>query len=528
MKAEIYLSDKGLCKDSESEKIEFNEIVSMAMNGKLIKYMLHFNALVIYSKSFNALPSPFLSMCICRLICKGHAEWQNEKGQIRKIGIALIWKLLVCFIKEHLTYKAAIRQIADEVAKLLEKEKEEPVLDLKKRPLFLRLDLTFGIMAGGSVGHIAGVVNNLEKYSGAPILVSSEPVPTVKEAIEFVLLDEEVPYRNVSRISAFMFNLVNYPVMENLVKDHDISFIYQRSGLDIYSGVKLAVSCNLPYVLEYNGSEVWCETHWGSNNLRFIELAEKIETLTFQHADLITCVSEPLRQELLSRGVDGKKIIVTPNGVDPERYYPDIDKQTVRRKYHIGSEKVVIGFIGTFGAWHGTEILTEAYAELRKKYHNIHLLLIGDGIKMGEVKRIIQMNQLEDSVTLTGIVPQKEGPLYLGACDILVSPTLKNSDGTPFFGSPTKIFEYMAMGKGIVASNIDQMAEVLKDGETALLVEPNSVQAVKEAIEKLIENSELRVLLGKNARKEACSKYTWEMHTGKIVTALRGRIEREV
>lgn len=225
MKAEIYLSDKGLCKDSESEKIEFNEIVSMAMNGKLIKYIWHFNTLVIYSKSFNALPSPFLSMCICRLICKGHAEWQNEKGQIRKIGIALIWKLLVCFIKEHLTYKAAIRQIADEVAKLLEKEKEEPVLDLKKRPLFLRLDLTFGIMAGGSVGHIAGVVNNLEKYSGAPILVSSEPVPTVKEAIEFVLLDEEVPYRNVSRISAFMFNLVNYPVMENLVKDHDISFI---------------------------------------------------------------------------------------------------------------------------------------------------------------------------------------------------------------------------------------------------------------------------------------------------------------
>lgn len=527
MKVEIYLSDKGLCKSSESEKIEFNEIVSMAMSGTLLKMIFHYDKLVIYSKSFNSLPAPFLAICICRMICRGHAEWQDERGEVRKIGLCLILRLFIGFVKEHMTYKSTIKKIDGEVDSLLKKEKDDPVLCIDKRPLFLRLDLTFGIMAGGSVGHIAGVVNNLGKYSGSPILVSSDPIPTVKDFIEFVCLNEDVPYRNVSRISAFMFNLVNYPILEELVEHNDISFIYQRSGLDVYSGVKLALSYNLPYVLEYNGSEVWCDIHWGGNNLRYIELAEKIETLTFKHADLITCVSEPLRQELIGRGVEKDKIIVTPNGVDPERYYPGIDKQTVRKKYNIGHDQVVIGFIGTFGAWHGTEILTEAYAELRKDYQNIHLLMIGDGIKMGEVKQIIQANHLEEYVTLTGIVPQKEGALYLAACDILVSPTLKNPDGTPFFGSPTKIFEYMAMGKGIVASDIDQMAEVLKNNETALLVEPNSVQAVKEAIGKLVENNELRTLLGQNARKEVCSKYTWEMHTGRIVAALKCRMKGE-
>ena len=55
---------------------------------------------------------------------------------------------------------------------------------------------------------------------------------------------------------------------------------------------------------------------------------------------------------------------------------------------------------------------------------------------------------------LTGLVPQEDGPEHLAACDILASPHVPNADGTPFFGSPTKLFEYMAMGKGIVASNL--------------------------------------------------------------------------
>ena len=121
---------------------------------------------------------------------------------------------------------------------------------------------------------------------------------------------------------------------------------------------------------------------------------------------------------------------------------------------------------------------------------------------------------------MTGLIPQAQGPEYLAACDILVNPTIPNPDGTPFFGSPTKLFEYMAMGKGIVASDLDQMSEILRDGETALLIEPNNIEAVADAMHKLVNNKELREKLGRNAREEVCKNYTWKMHTQKIIDAL--------
>ena len=149
--------------------------------------------------------------------------------------------------------------------------------------------------------------------------------------------------------------------------------------------------------------------------------------------------------------------------------------------------------------------------------------MIGDGVQMPKVKEIIRSRRMHDKCTLTGYIPQEEGPYYLAACDILVSPTLKNSDGTCFFGSPTKLYEYMAMGRAIIASNLEQMSEVLRNGTTALLVEPNNSDALAHAITKLIDDDKLRTILGKNACDEARDKYTWEIHTTRIYQALKQR-----
>ena len=259
--------------------------------------------------------------------------------------------------------------------------------------------------------------------------------------------------------------------------------------------------------------------------MRYVDLAKKIERLTFEKADLITCVSRPLKEQLVEMGIQADKIMVNPNGVDPDKYRPDIDGRKVRKKYGIEEAAIVIGFIGTFGAWHGAELLASAYVNVVKRNKNIHLLMIGDGLKLSEVKENLQ--ELEPSqYTLTGLIPQVQGPEYLAACDILVNPTVPNPDGTPFFGSPTKLFEYMAMGKAVVASGMDQMQEVLEQGRTALLVEPGNVLELEEALNKLVEDKELRCTLGINARKQVCEHYTWEIHTKKIIDKLIEIMER--
>ena len=194
------------------------------------------------------------------------------------------------------------------------------------------------------------------------------------------------------------------------------------------------------------------------------------------------------------------------------------------RKYNL-SDKTVIGFIGTFGNWHGAEVLAEAFGRLLKEYpeyrKSVRLLMIGDGMTMPLVKEALAKYAVGDACILTGRIPQEDGPAHLAACDILASPHVPNPDGTPFFGSPTKLFEYMAMGKGIVASDLDQIGEILKHEKTAWMVKPGDAESLMLGLKRLIDDAALREKLGRAAREEVVAKYTWKEHTRKIMEKLK-------
>jgi glycosyltransferase involved in cell wall biosynthesis len=263
--------------------------------------------------------------------------------------------------------------------------------------------------------------------------------------------------------------------------------------------------------------------HWG-RTLKHEGLSRRIEQLNLSSADLIVVVSKAMADEITSRGIDAESVLVNPNGVDPDRYRPDIDSSTVRERFGLQG-RVVVGFIGTFGPWHGAEPLARAFAKLVDddpgRADHVRLLMIGDGARLAEVRRILAESRAREAVVFTGLVPQEEGPSYLAACDVLVSPHVPNPDGTPFFGSPTKLFEYMAMGKGIVASNLEQIGEVLEHRRTAWLVPPNDVGALAVALRRLVGDPDLRAALGAAARHEAVIRYTWREHTRRTVDRLR-------
>src|SRR5215510_1173812 len=106
------------------------------------------------------------------------------------------------------------------------------------------------------------------------------------------------------------------------------TLIYQRASLFNYSGAYLAAKWNIPLVLEYNGSEIWVAENWGVP-LQHSGWANRIETAILEAAYAIVVVSEPLKKELVSRGIHGEKILVNPNGVDPSRF--DSGRQYERR-----------------------------------------------------------------------------------------------------------------------------------------------------------------------------------------------------
>ena len=419
-----------------------------------------------------------------------------------------------------------IEKVQEEIDELMYEDPQKIAhksLDLSKPPVYMRTILTYNVCAGGSVGHIAGVLNNLGKFTAPPIFLTTDYLPTVKKEIETHIIKPKRKIKYSNELLYMDFNKTIVTESLKILKGIKPAFIYQRCSLFDYSGIKLSKHYRVPFIFEYNGSEVWVCRHWG-NPLTFETLAYKIELCNLMIADLIIVVSKTLKCQLVERGIDPEKILLNPNGVEPTSYSPEIDGTEVRRKYNLDN-KTVIGFIGTFGPWHGAEVLAEAFGELLNRYpeykKTVRLLMVGDGATMHSVKKYINQYNVEAFSSFAGLIPQEKGPKYLAAADILVSSHVLNPDGTPFFGSPTKLFEYMAMGKGIIASDMDQIGEILEHKKTAWMVKPNNVDTLVEGLKVLIDDENLRTNMGESARKEVIAKYTWEDHTKKIIEKLK-------
>lgn len=314
-------------------------------------------------------------------------------------------------------------------------------------------------------------------------------------------------------------------------------YVYERSVLGNFATARWCAQSHVPYILEYNGSELAMARSFGTPYDFETEL-EAIEHYTMQVATLINVISEPVAESLVARGIPRDRILVNPNAVDPDVYAPmsDGDRASAKARYGFSSSDIVVGFCGTFGGWHGIETLAAAMPEICAADSRIKFLLIGDGNLKHLVDDIVASHSLGDRVCDLGLVPQLEGAAALSVCDVLVAPHAQNIDGKTFFGSPTKLFEYMATGAGIVCSDLAQLGEVMRPalsvddvrqgrepGEArGVLVAPGDVQDFVAAVSLLAANAELRSALGKNARSAVVDNYTWDIHVENIWRAIAG------
>lgn len=397
---------------------------------------------------------------------------------------------------------------------------------LQRRVGYLRANLWQESRAGGSVAHTGGVLAGLTALGMKVTYVGTTQFsPAQRLGVEVhVVSPQQLRWlRNLPDLSFLVYSEIFGRRSRPVFAAHSLDYVYQRYSVLNCSGADVANRLRCPLVLEYNGSEVWVARNW-STPLMFERLADRIERANLMRADLVVVVSKALRDEVVSRGVPAERVLVNPNAVDPNRYRPDIDGATVRTRLGLAG-KLVIGFIGTFGPWHGADVLARAVRRVAERLPGVHFLFVGDGSGMPRVREIIANERTGDCVTFTGLVPQDEAPSYLAACDILASPHVSNPDGSPFFGSPTKLFEYLAMGKGIVASDLEQIGELLTHGKTAWLVRPGDPEALAAGILRLAQDAELRRVLGEAARTEAVARHTWTAHVERI---LRKMVELEL
>jgi glycosyltransferase involved in cell wall biosynthesis/SAM-dependent methyltransferase len=395
--------------------------------------------------------------------------------------------------------------------------------------LYLRADFWNEITSGGSYGHTCYVAKELKESSRDLVCLLARRYALLDDlGVHQAVMDP--PKRIGGEDAIVKATRHYYPMVKAACQVFRPSYIYERLCLGNVVGAAVSRDLQIPYIVEYNGSELSMQKSFqGASPYTYHDIYLEAEAFAFRQATLVSVVSSIVRDDLVARGVDARKILVNPNGADLRSYSPagEADRLAIRRELGFGDHDRVVGFTATFGGWHGVEVLAKALPRICETSADIRFLLIGDGVHKPLVDDVIARHELGDRVRAVGRVPQAEGARLLKACDLYVSPHNAHMVDSKFFGSPTKLFEYMAMGGGIVASDLEQMGEVLSPAlrvadlrrddvqvgeERAVLCVPGDVDEFVEAVVRLAASPGLCRALGANARQAVSDHYSWTRH----------------
>ena len=212
-------------------------------------------------------------------------------------------------------------------------------------------------------------------------------------------------------------------------------------------------------------------------------LTHRLETWAARRADAVAVICEGLRRDLIGRGIDAAKILVSPNGVDMGLFGrpPAADVNFARSLGLEGAE--VVGFIGSFYDYEGIDDLIAAMPLLLRTRPKAHLLLVGGGPMEGALKAQAEASPARERIRFVGRVPHHEVELYYALIDILAYP--RKAMRLTELVTPLKPLEAMAQRKLVAASDVGGHRELIEDGVTGTLFAPDDPAALAAALERL-------------------------------------------
>ena len=306
-----------------------------------------------------------------------------------------------------------------------------------------------------------------------------------------------------------------------ILEEHRPDVLLTRYSLHQVSSLIAARRLGLPIVFEVNAPAAYEYRRYLPQYKLLPGLGDRVEEWAFRRADGMFVVSSVLKRHFVERGVPAERIAVVPNGADPDVFRPDVSDAGARGTF--GGDDVVIGFVGSFSSFHGIEVLKQVVAGLCPREPRARFLFVGEGTRSHDLREFCRASGYEDRVRFTGHVAREHVPALMAATDILVAPY---SQEPFFYFSPIKLFEYMACGRAIVATRIGQIGDVIEDGRTGLLYEPDDTDGMIAKLSTLIRDQELRSAMGRRARSAVETDYSWTASARKVAALLEGAVAR--
>jgi PEP-CTERM/exosortase A-associated glycosyltransferase len=255
------------------------------------------------------------------------------------------------------------------------------------------------------------------------------------------------------------------------------------------AAVRVGSALGLPVVYEMRASWEDAAVDHGTTtegSLRY-RLSRMLETWTLRRADAVTTICEGLRSDILARGIEPEKVTVIPNAVDPEAF-DILGHSDDQLRAELGLDGAfTLGFLGSFYAYEGLDTLIEAFPKILRAEPRARLLLVGGGYEEQHLKQRAEgLGAAADRIIFAGRVPHEQVSRYYSVVDLLVYP--RKSIRLTERVTPLKPLEAMAQGRLLIASNVGGHRELIDDGKTGYLFEPDDPRALAAAVGRVVND----------------------------------------
>jgi len=360
--------------------------------------------------------------------------------------------------------------------------------------LFLALDVRINVRTGEGI-HVRELARSLGLLGHHIDLVTATPqreVPGIHPNVVHHLRPEG-PNHGVVRFCAQLARRVGSRA------------IYERR-LSPKVSWAVSVLTGLPYVVEVNGIEEEALLQ-GRGTPSFPVARRWMRRRFYQRAARVVVVTARLAALVREENrIPELRVRVVPNGVDTDRFAP-MDPESARATIGFAPGPWIV-FVGNLVVWQGVDTLIRAMPSVVREIPDVKLAIVGDGVLRGDLERLARRVAVGEHVHFLGSSPYELVPTHIGAASVCVAPFTRLRNERIGL-SPLKVYEYLACGRPVVASDLPGIRETLAESHAGILVPPDDVDALGRAIVGILANEPERTDAGARGRSFAVAKCSW-------------------
>lgn len=353
---------------------------------------------------------------------------------------------------------------------------------------------------GGSHFSLFYLVEGLDKSHYDPIVVfhrDNRLIPMYREAgLDTRIFSIRQPFRFSNKVLSFP--VLNWPLrvlqaMVNLWRMVLVPAVrcalYLRANHVDLVHLNNTIIRNHHWMLGATLAGAKCVSHERGIN----EHISWFSHLMVKNLAAIICISHAVRDNLVRRGVDTKKLVVVYNALDANRVHVKADSLEVRKRHQIEADSLVIGMVGNIKEWKGQDIVIRAIGHLRERWPRLRCLLVGDTALEDKyfedrLRLLVTKLGVDENIIFTGY--QANVADYMNAMDVVIHASITPEP----FGRV--LLEAMALKKPLVGANAGAVPEIIQHGETGMLSAPGDDQMLARHVAELLQDPNLARVMG--------------------------------